>query len=143
MLAGKDPYKRDFKTGPEDRAAKATFREQKEKQMAAEEIQELTRKLNEAIGLINTQTQRLQAQSDLLNAQTQRINDLETQQPPPPSEHTPSGAIKPSFFRGGFHPTFTEWLETYEEISTCNNWKEEQKLNNLAYYLRDGAKTAS
>ena len=111
----------------------------------AEEIRELSCKLNEAIGLINTQTQRLQSQQDTLNAQAQRLAELENQnvqQDPAPPEHVPSGSIKPTFFRGGFHPTFTEWLEAYEEIAVCNNWKEEQKLNNLAYYLKDGAKTA-
>ena len=111
----------------------------------ADEIRDLSRRLNEAIGLINTQTQRLQSQQDTLTVQAQRIAELENQnvqQDQAPPEHVPSGSIKPTFFRGGFHPTFTEWLEAYEEIAVCNNWKEEQKLNNLAYYLKDGAKTA-
>ena len=65
---------------------------------------------------------------------------------PPMMQHQPrkdqESSLRPETFSGGYHPTFNEWADKFEEIATAHRWTGNRRAEILPAYLQGAARSA-
>lgn len=108
---GKNPYAQDFETGARDRALRSQARQEQEAQR--QKMAEL-QALQDRIRVLENAAQN--------PAQAQRRNHNGE------SVFAAGSTFKPNAFSGGYNPTFTEWIERFEEMAIAHKWEETDVL---------------
>ena len=92
---------------------------------------------------------RLQQVEARLAEYEQKVRDLENAPPPNAQPQVggenlfpAGGSVRPTVFKGGYNPTFSEWINRFEEIAAAHHWDNTRKTELIHLFLEGGARLA-